>query len=82
LTRSDKKITLVVVIAAVALLTAKLVTLNAQEKGVVFYEDGSGVKFFSNGTELHFMHNITYPEYLYDNGTIYYANNLTEVNLD
>jgi hypothetical protein len=27
------------------------------------------------------MHNITYPEYLYENGTIWYSNNRTEFNV-
>jgi hypothetical protein len=44
------------------------------------YEDSSGFTLYENDTELHFMHNITGPDYIYENGTIYYASNLTELN--
>ena len=33
----------------------------------------------SEMVESHFAHNITWPAYLYENGTIYHASNNTEV---
>ena len=44
-----------------------------------YYEDGSGFTLYENSTERHFTHNITGPEYLYENGTIYHASNLSTV---
>ena len=44
-----------------------------------YFEDGLDMIIFENGTETHFTHNITGPNYLYENDTIYHLSNLTEV---
>ncbi len=45
----------------------------------ILSKDGSGFTLYENSTEPHFNHNITDPEYLYENDTIYHANNLSTV---
>ena len=48
----------------------------------VYFEDDSSSIIFDNGIEAHFTHNITGPEFIYDNGTIYHASNGSEVFAD
>jgi hypothetical protein len=48
----------------------------------ILSKDGSGFTLYENGTEWHFAHNITGPEYLYENDTIYHSSNLSEVFAD
>lgn len=49
---------------------------------IAYFEDGTGTRYFDNGTERHFTHNITGPDYLYENGTIYHLSNGSEVFAD
>jgi hypothetical protein len=49
---------------------------NSTEARVIefhIWEDGSGNLLYSNGTKLSFNHTFLYPEFLYENGTVYYA---------
>ena len=87
LRRSDV-ITLIIVIAVVVLLSARLIALYGQESAdtvAVIFEDGSGIIFFENGTELHTGQGLNptgsvplHPQntYFYPNGTTS-ADNIT-----
>jgi hypothetical protein len=55
---------------------------QGQPSPTEFFQNGTGIVYFANGTILHFNHTLT-PQngYLYDNGTIYYTSNGSQVDL-
>jgi hypothetical protein len=71
-----------ILISSMAAFTAAGSTQQGEPSPTQFFQNGTGVVHFVNGTVLYFNHTLT-PQngYLYENGTIYYVSNGTQVDL-
>jgi hypothetical protein len=69
-------------VSAMVVFTPRVSIEQKQLSPTEFFENGTGIVYFANGTVLHFNHTLT-PQngYRYENGTIHYASNGTQVDL-